>query len=232
MDRCPNGMHTKMATALQRNLSRTEKHRASDPMQLYFTSGTTSKPKLVMHTHVTLSGRASLDHVLDRAAARRHTLQHFVSRLGETCLELLFRALERRGDGFRPKSVTLQREGAARGNYAARSLPFVLPPTVWRMLVTHQLADYKTKLRELVSAGEPLNPEIIDHVQSAWGLRSATDMAKPKPPRWLATSPANSSSRHRWADRCLVLARAAGRKCRVVNRHRRRTLHRRSIPGL
>src|ERR1700738_98035 len=60
---------------------------------------------------------ASLDHVLDRAAARRHTLQHFFSRLGETCLELLLRALERRGDGLRPKSVTLQRKGVARDDY-------------------------------------------------------------------------------------------------------------------
>ncbi|HZU44014.1 MAG TPA: AMP-binding protein, partial [Terriglobales bacterium] len=44
------------------------------------------------------------------------------------------------------------------------------PPTVWRMLVTERLADYKTSLRELVSAGEPLNPEIINHVQEVWGI--------------------------------------------------------------
>jgi acetyl-CoA synthetase len=47
---------------------------------------------------------------------------------------------------------------------------FCAPPTVWRMLVTMELADFKTKLREVVSAGEPLNPEIIDHVQAVWGL--------------------------------------------------------------
>jgi len=47
---------------------------------------------------------------------------------------------------------------------------FCAPPTVWRMLVTQRLADYKTMLREVVSAGEPLNPEIIDQVQAVWGL--------------------------------------------------------------
>jgi acetyl-CoA synthetase len=44
------------------------------------------------------------------------------------------------------------------------------PPTVWRMLVQEQLGEYRVKLRELVSAGEPLNPEVIERVQAAWGI--------------------------------------------------------------
>jgi acetyl-CoA synthetase len=44
------------------------------------------------------------------------------------------------------------------------------PPTVWRMLVLENLAARKVHLRELVSAGEPLNPEVIEAVRSAWGL--------------------------------------------------------------
>ena len=44
------------------------------------------------------------------------------------------------------------------------------PPTVWRMLVQEPLAEYRVSLRELVSAGEPLNPEVIEAVQKAWGL--------------------------------------------------------------
>ena len=43
---------------------------ADDPLLLYFTSGTTAKPKLVLHSHA-LSGRPSLDHVLARPAAGR-----------------------------------------------------------------------------------------------------------------------------------------------------------------
>jgi len=44
------------------------------------------------------------------------------------------------------------------------------PPTVWRMLVQEKLTDYTVELRELISAGEPLNPEVIEQVRSAWGI--------------------------------------------------------------
>ena len=47
---------------------------------------------------------------------------------------------------------------------------FCAPPTVWRMLIQADLASVKTGLREVVGAGEPLNPEIIEQVQKAWGL--------------------------------------------------------------
>jgi acetyl-CoA synthetase len=42
------------------------------------------------------------------------------------------------------------------------------PPTVWRMFVQENLASIRTSLREVCSAGEPLNPEIIEHVQRVW----------------------------------------------------------------
>jgi acetyl-CoA synthetase len=38
------------------------------------------------------------------------------------------------------------------------------------MLIQEDLAAYPVALRELTSAGEPLNPEVIDQVRSAWGL--------------------------------------------------------------
>jgi acetyl-CoA synthetase len=44
------------------------------------------------------------------------------------------------------------------------------PPTVWRLFVQEPLGDYVVKLREVVSAGEPLNPEVIERVREAWGL--------------------------------------------------------------
>ena len=43
------------------------------------------------------------------------------------------------------------------------------PPTVWRMLIQENLSGWPVKLRELLSAGEPLNPEVIEQVRSAWG---------------------------------------------------------------
>ena len=47
---------------------------------------------------------------------------------------------------------------------------FCAPPTVWRMLIQADLGSVKTRLREVVGAGEPLNPEVIEQVQKAWGL--------------------------------------------------------------
>ena len=44
------------------------------------------------------------------------------------------------------------------------------PPTVWRMLIQEDLQRWPVKLRELISAGEPLNPEVIEQVRAAWGL--------------------------------------------------------------
>jgi acetyl-CoA synthetase len=44
------------------------------------------------------------------------------------------------------------------------------PPTVWRMFIQEDLKSIKHSLREVLAAGEPLNPEVIDQVQAAWGL--------------------------------------------------------------
>ena len=75
---------------------------ADDPILLYFTSGTTAKPKLVMHSHRSYGGQP-LDPVLARAAARRHAPQRLLAGLGQARLELFLRAVERRGDGVHPQ---------------------------------------------------------------------------------------------------------------------------------
>jgi acetyl-CoA synthetase len=47
---------------------------------------------------------------------------------------------------------------------------FCAPPTVWRMLIQADLSGGPGSLREVVAAGEPLNPEVIEQVQEQWGL--------------------------------------------------------------
>ena len=47
---------------------------------------------------------------------------------------------------------------------------FCAPPTVWRMLIQHDLQAWRVTLREAVSAGEPLNPEVMAQVHAAWGV--------------------------------------------------------------
>jgi len=44
------------------------------------------------------------------------------------------------------------------------------PPTVWRLLAQERLESYPVRLREVVSAGEPLNQEVIERVRRAWDL--------------------------------------------------------------
>jgi acetyl-CoA synthetase len=51
-----------------------------------------------------------------------------------------------------------------------RVTTFCAPPTVWRMLIQHDLADWNVCLREVASAGEPLNSEVIAQVRAAWGV--------------------------------------------------------------
>ncbi len=47
---------------------------------------------------------------------------------------------------------------------------FCAPPTVWRMLIQEDLTKWSVPARELVAAGEPLNPEVIEHVRRVWGI--------------------------------------------------------------
>jgi acetyl-CoA synthetase len=47
---------------------------------------------------------------------------------------------------------------------------FCAPPTVWRLLIQQDLASWRVSLREATSAGEPLNPEVIQCVRDAWGI--------------------------------------------------------------
>jgi acetyl-CoA synthetase len=53
---------------------------------------------------------------------------------------------------------------------AHQATSFCAPPTVWRLLIQLDLSQWKVALREINSAGEPLNPEIIERVRRAWGL--------------------------------------------------------------
>jgi acetyl-CoA synthetase len=144
--------------------------RASDPMQLYFTSGTTSKPKLVLHTHLTYPvGHLSTMYWIGLQPGDVHCN---ISSPGwaKHAWSCFFAPWNAEATVFVPNQARFNAKGLLEAITRAKVTTFCAPPTVWRILVTQQLADYKTNLRELVSAGEPLNPEIIDHVQEVWGL--------------------------------------------------------------
>jgi acetyl-CoA synthetase len=143
---------------------------ASDPMQLYFTSGTTSKPKLVMHSHVTYPvGHLSTMYWIGLRPGDVHCN---ISSPGwaKHAWSCFFAPWNAEATVFVPNQSRFNAKRLLETITSAGVTTFCAPPTVWRILVTQQLADYKTKLREVVSAGEPLNPEIVTQVRDVWGL--------------------------------------------------------------
>jgi acetyl-CoA synthetase len=143
---------------------------ASDPLQLYFTSGTTAKPKLVMHSHTSYPmGHLSTMYWIGIQPGDIHCN---LSSPGwaKHAWSCFFAPWNAEATVF----VINQSRFSARGLLDALTNcgvnTFCAPPTVWRMLITENLAGWKVKLRELASAGEPLNPEVIEQVRDAWGL--------------------------------------------------------------
>ena len=144
--------------------------RASDPLLLYFTSGTTAKPKLVLHSHQSYPvGHLSTMYWLgvepgdihlniSSPGWAKHAWSCFFApwNAGAT----VFMVNQPR---FNAKFLldTIARCGVT---------TFCAPPTVWRMLIQEDLGRWKMRLKQLIGAGEPLNPEVIERVKSAWGL--------------------------------------------------------------
>jgi acetyl-CoA synthetase len=145
--------------------------KADDPLLLYFTSGTTAQPKLVVHTHASYpAGHLSTMYWIGIQPGDVHLnisspgwAKHAWSNVfapwnaGATVLVLNYQR-------FSAESLL-----AALGSCQVST--FCAPPTVWRMLIQADLTAAATgSLRECVAAGEPLNPEVIEQVRKAWGI--------------------------------------------------------------
>ena len=144
--------------------------RGDDTLLLYFTSGTTAKPKLVEHTHTSYPvghlstmywiGLQPGDIHLNVASpgwAKHAWSNVFAPWIAEACV-LIVNYTRFDADRLIDEIV---RCGAT---------TFCAPPTVWRMLIQADLGRVQVPLREVVGAGEPLNPEVIARVRDAWGL--------------------------------------------------------------
>jgi acetyl-CoA synthetase len=142
----------------------------SDTLLLYFTSGTTAQPKLVEHTQVSYPvgglstmywiGLQSGDIHLNISSPgwAKHAWSNVFAPWNAGATVFLYNYTR-----FNAKALLEQIVRAGVTTFCA-------PPTVWRMLIQEDLAAWKVPLRELVGAGEPLNPEVITQVQRAWGL--------------------------------------------------------------
>jgi acetyl-CoA synthetase len=145
---------------------------ASDPLLLYFTSGTTSKPKLVLHTHQSYPvGHLSTMYWLGLRPGDVH-LNISSPGWAKHAWSCFFAPWNAGACIFIHNSARFSAAGllAVLERHGVTSL--CAPPTVWRMLIREDLAAWRGRLqlREAIGAGEPLNPEIIERVRSAWGI--------------------------------------------------------------
>ncbi len=144
--------------------------RADDPMLLYFTSGTTAKPKLVRHSQRSypVGGLSTMYWLglqpgdvhlnISSPGWAKHAWSCFFApwNAGATVFVVNQPRFDAKG-----LLATIERCGVT---------TLCAPPTVWRLFIQEKLATFKVSLREVCGAGEPLNPEVIDQVQAAWGL--------------------------------------------------------------
>jgi acetyl-CoA synthetase len=144
--------------------------RADDTLLLYFTSGTTSKPKLVQHTHVSYPvGHLSTMYWIGLEPGDVHCnisspgwAKHAWSNVfAPWCAEATI---------FIYNYSRFDADAMLKTLVDKNVTTFCAPPTVWRMLIQADLGRWTVPMRELVGAGEPLNPEVIEQVRDAWGL--------------------------------------------------------------
>ncbi|MGW5215853.1 AMP-binding protein [Streptomyces sp. NPDC004051] len=143
---------------------------ADDPLMLYFTSGTTARPKLVEHTHTSYPvghlatmywiglkpGDVHLN--ISSPGWAKHAWSNLFAPWNAEATVFLYNYA--RFDAVR-LMAEMDRAGVT---------TFCAPPTVWRMLIQADLTRLRTPPRELVAAGEPLNPEIIERIRRAWNV--------------------------------------------------------------
>jgi acetyl-CoA synthetase len=143
---------------------------AEDPMLLYFTSGTTAKPKLVRHSQRSYPvGHLSTMYWIGLKPGDIH-LNISSPGWAKHAWSCLFAPWNAGATVFVVNQPRFDAKGllATIGRCGVTTL--CAPPTVWRLFIQENLASFKVALREVCGAGEPLNPEVIDQVQAAWGL--------------------------------------------------------------
>ncbi|MET0971470.1 MAG: AMP-binding protein, partial [Tardiphaga sp.] len=144
--------------------------RADDPMLLYFTSGTTAKPKLVRHSQRSYPvGALSTMYWIGLQPGDVH-LNISSPGWAKHAWSCLFAPWNAGATVFVVNQPRFDAKGllATIGRCGVTTL--CAPPTVWRLFIQEKLATFKVALREVCGAGEPLNPEVIDQVKAAWSL--------------------------------------------------------------
>lgn len=143
-----------------------------DPALIFFTSGTTGMPKMVLHDQrYPEAHRITAEYWI---GLKPDDLHWNISDTGwaKAAWSSLF------GPWTMGSAIVVD---DMTGKFSARDMLNILsrhpitsvcaPPTVYRLLVQENLSQYRfSNLRSLVSAGEPLNPEVIETVRQTTGI--------------------------------------------------------------
>ncbi|HIW45512.1 MAG TPA: AMP-binding protein [Candidatus Yaniella excrementigallinarum] len=162
---------------------------ADAEMLVYFTSGTTSEPKMVLHTQQSYSvghfstlywlGVDSDDVHLNISSPGwgKHAWSSFFAPwIGEATVLAVNYAR------FDPANVL-----DVIAKFEVTSL--CAPPTVWRMLVHADMGRLNNPPTNALSAGEPLNLATLQQVQHAWGVTIRDGYGQTETTLQIATTP-------------------------------------------
>ncbi|HKT73682.1 MAG TPA: AMP-binding protein [Steroidobacteraceae bacterium] len=144
--------------------------RPTDPFLLYFTSGTTAQPKMVLHSFESYPvGHLSTMYWIGLQPGDIHWN---ISSPGwaKHAWSCFFAPWNAGATVYIHNQPRFDAKATLEALVRDRVTSLCAPPTVWRALILEPLASYRVHLRELVGAGEPLNPEVIEQVRAAWGL--------------------------------------------------------------
>ena len=179
---------------------------ADDPLLLYFTSGTTAKPKLVRHSHRSYPvGALSTMYWLGLKPGdvhlnisspgwAKHAWSTFFAPWNAGATVLIVNQAP-----FNAKALLGVLERCAVTTFCA-------PPTVWRLMIQEDLAAAKVALREVAAPASRSTPRSSTRFRTPGASPSATATARPRPRRRSPIRRARRSSRARWAGRCRAIA--------------------------
>lgn len=142
---------------------------STDNLFLFFTSGTTSKPKLVMHPHHYPVGHLTtmywlglqpddIHYNISSPGWAKFIWSSFLAPWNAGCTTFTLKY-----DQFDPDKVL-----EAMDKYKITSL--CAPLSVWKLFGTRDFTKYNLSLKKMVSAGEPVNPEISKMAKELTGV--------------------------------------------------------------